>query len=427
MRLYEHESKKVLEKNDIPIPKQLGIVHSVEEVEKIDFKFPVMAKAAVLVGGRGKAGGVKKAESLNELKNITKSLLSLKIKKYPVETVFFEEAVEECGACYLGVTTDPKTFNNVLIACSAGGVEIEEIAQTRPEVIIKREIKNNDLLLQASVVEEVVRLLKQDLQMSAGQEIILASIISNLYRTYQNIDAKLCEINPVILTPDSVVAVDAKIVVDDNGLFRQSKLLDFLQIDSKRHDVAEPTINEKRAQNQGFPYVDLLPPSYSKIKGKLYVGLVPGGAGYGIFSIDEVVKIGEKFFEGKVVPVNFMDSGGGPPQNTVAEMFHLLMDYPITDIIITSRFGGISSCDVFIRGLIQALRDRYENNKRLIPVYGRMVGTDLPSAKNYLEKAKKETPEALSQMEIVVGNEMIMADIIREGIKKGFESKQEEV
>ena len=106
-------------------------------------------------------------------------------------------------------------------------------------------------------------------------------------------------------------------------------------------------------------------------------------------------------------------------------MFHLLMDYPLTDIIITSRFGGISSCDVFIRGLIQALRDRFENNKRLIPVYGRMVGTDLPSAKNYLEKAKKESPEALSQMEIVVGNEMIMADIIREGIKKGFEIKQE--
>jgi len=101
------------------------------------------------------------------------------------------------------------------------------------------------------------------------------------------------------------------------------------------------------------------------------------------------------------------------------------MDYPITDVIITSRFGGISSCDVFIRGLVQALRDRYQNKQRIIPIYGRMVGTDLPSAKSFLEKAIIETPKALKLMEIVVGNEKIMADVIKEGIKKGFEVKRE--
>jgi succinyl-CoA synthetase beta subunit len=101
------------------------------------------------------------------------------------------------------------------------------------------------------------------------------------------------------------------------------------------------------------------------------------------------------------------------------------MDYPLTDIIITSRFGGISSCDVFIRGLIQALRERYNNKQRMIPVYGRMVGTDLPSAKSYLEKAKNETPKALELMQIEVGNEKIMADIIKDGIRRGFELKKE--
>ncbi|MFX0174438.1 MAG: hypothetical protein ACFE9L_21375, partial [Candidatus Hodarchaeota archaeon] len=176
---------------------------------------------------------------------------------------------------------------------------------------------------------------------------------------------------------------------------------------------------------QGYPYVDLLPPETQKDKDILYVGLVPGGAGYGIFSIDEVVNIGKNFFDEKVVPINFMDSGGGPPQNRVAQMFHLLMDYPLTDIIITSRFGGISSCDVFIRGLIQALRERYNNKQRMIPVYGRMVGTDLPSAKSYLEKAKNETPKALELMDIEVGNEKIMADIIKDGIRRGFEFKKE--
>lgn len=425
MRLYEHESKKIFERSGIPVPKQFGVVHSVNEIEKLDLKFPAMAKAAVLIGGRGKAGGIKKVTTLREAKNSTEMLLKLRIKEHPVQTVFFEEAVEERGACYVGVTTDPNTFNNVLVVSASGGVDIEEVAQTRPEAIIKREIVNNDRALQNNIIKEVTDLLGQDLQLSDKQKEILASIIDKVYRTYQDIDAKLCEINPVIITPNNVIAADAKIVLDDNGLYRQSKLLETLGITSRRHDVAEPTSNEKQAYDQGFPYVDLLPSDMTKDENVLYVGLVPGGAGYGIFSIDEVVNIGNKFFDGKVVPINFMDSGGGPPQNRVAQMFHLLMDHPLTDIIITSRFGGISSCDVFIRGLIQALRERYRDNQRLIPIYGRMVGTDLPSAKSYLEKAQTETPEALQMMKIVVGNEQIMADVIKEGIRRGFEIKKE--
>ncbi|MFX0014833.1 MAG: ATP-grasp domain-containing protein [Promethearchaeota archaeon] len=425
MRLYEHESKRVFEQNGIPIPKQFGVVHSVDEVEKLDLKFPAMAKAVVLIGGRGKAGGIKKVNTLNEAKNITSELLNLRIKDHPVERVFFEEAVEERGGCYIGVTTDPNTFNNVLVVSASGGVDIEEIARNRPETIIKREIINNDRALQTNIIGEVTEILDQDLQLSKKQKETLASIINKTYRMYQDIDAKLCEINPVIITPDNVIAADAKIVLDDNGLYRQSKLLETLGITSRRHDIAEPTSNEEKAYSQGFPYVDLLSNDVIKDEKVLHVGLVPGGAGYGIFSIDEVVNIGNKFFDGKVVPINFMDSGGGPPQNRVAQMFHLLMDYPLTDIIITSRFGGISSCDVFIRGLIQALRERYRNKERIIPIYGRMVGTDLPSAKSYLEKARIETPEPLKLLDMVVGNEKIMADVIKEGIRRGFEFKKE--
>jgi succinyl-CoA synthetase beta subunit len=339
--------------------------------------------------------------------------------------VFFEEAIEERGACYVGVTTDPKTFNNILVVSASGGIDIEDIAKTQPEAIIRREIPDNALILQYTIKEEVISILSRDLQLSNEQREALASIIDKIYRIYQNIDAKLIEINPVIITQDSVIAADAKVILDDNGLYRQSKLLETLGITSRRHDIAEPTINEKKAYKQDYPYVDLLPSNLSKVEDLLYVGLVPGGAGYGIFSIDEVVKIGKEFFNDKVVPINFMDSGGGPSQNKVAQMFHLLMDHPLTDIIITSRFGGISSCDVFIRGLVQALRDRYRNDQTIIPIFGRMVGTDLPSAKSYLEKAKIETPKALQLMEIVVGNEKIMADVIREGIQKGFEIKKE--
>jgi succinyl-CoA synthetase beta subunit len=118
-----------------------------------------------------------------------------------------------------------------------------------------------------------------------------------------------------------------------------------------------------------------------------------------------------------------MDSGGGPTQNRVAEMFHLLMDYPVVDLIITSRFGGISSCDIFIRGLIKAVVERHEKRLRMVPIYGRMVGTDLPSARTFLEKEKHEHADALKDVHIVIGNQRIMADVIREGIQKTFESK----
>lgn len=225
-----------------------------------------------------------------------------------------------------------------------------------------------------------------------------------------------------------VLGADAKIVLDDNALYRHAPMLKSIGIDprSKRHDVSEQTVFEARGYKAGFPYVDLFddPENFVKDKDKLYVGLVPGGAGYGIFSVDEVVNVGKRYFDDKVVPVNFMDSGGGPSLGTVAEMFHLLMDHPATDLIITSRFGGISSCDIFIQGLIMTLRDRYLAKKEMKPVFGRMVGTDLAAAVAYLEKAKSETPLPLKDMHIIVGNQKIMADVIKDAIEYGFKVKQ---
>ena len=196
-----------------------------------------------------------------------------------------------------------------------------------------------------------------------------------------------------------------------------------LGVKEARHDVSEPTRDEARAREAGFIYVDLLPEDARKDPDKLYVGLVPGGAGYGIFSIDETANVGERFFDGKVVPVNFMDSGGGPPLDRVAEMFHLLMDKQLVDVIISSRFGGISSCDIYIRGLVKCLRERRANGHRVVPVYGRMVGTDLPGARAYLEQAKMETPAELEDLVMIVGNQKIMADVIRAGVSRGFELK----
>jgi len=410
MRLYEHEAKKVFHEMGIPIPKQYGIINSPNELEKMEMEFPVMLKSMVLVGGRGKAGGIRKAGDMEEAKIIAEKLLNMNIRGYKVNAVLIEEALEAIHECYIGITMDPITFENVIMASAYGGMDIEKLAKEKPDDILKIKTLNDE-----SAIKKLASFLSKKLDRSEEE---LYSLVSKLYEAYQKFDAKVCEINPLMVTDDGIIAADAKIVLDDNALFRQSQLLKMLGITEKRHDVSEPTRNEVRAYNAGIPYVDLLPENASKDPEKIYVGLVPGGAGYGIFSIDEVINIGKRFFDGKLIPVNFMDSGGGPSQDKVAEMFHLLMDNPLVDVIITSRFGGISSCDVFIRGLIQALRERYEKGKRIIPVYGRMVGTDLPSARNFLEKAMEETPDALKDMEIVVGNQKIMADVIKESIEK---------
>jgi succinyl-CoA synthetase beta subunit len=423
MKLYEYEAKKVFEKMGIPIPKQYGVIRSPKELDNVKMNFPVMLKSMVLVGGRGKAGGIKKAKNREEAKKIVTDLFKLKIRGFPVRCILLEEAVEEVGACYVGITMDPATFNNVVIVSASGGVDIEQVAINNPEAIVKQEIPDNNKELSKKIAQDLASSLHLPLKGKKDSTKTLADIISQVYATYQRFDARLCEINPLIITPGGVVAADAKLVLDDNALFRQVELLDMLGIIEKRHDVAERTKNELRAQSAGFPYIDLLPQPFTKDPKKLYVGLIPGGAGYGIFSIDEVSTIGNRYFHDRVVPVNFMDSGGGPSQNRVAEMFHLLMDYPVVDLIVTSRFGGISSCDIFIRGMVQAVKERYESGKRMVPVFGRMVGTDLPSARTFLEKAKAENPEALQNITIYVGNQRIMADVIREGIQKAFESK----
>ncbi len=423
MKLYEYEAKKVLEKMDIPIPKQYGIIHSPKEIDALPLEFPVMLKSMVLVGGRGKAGGIKKAINREEAKVLAVELFKLKIKGFPVDCILLEEALKETGACYIGITMDPASFNNVVIVSASGGIDIEQVALEKPEAIIKREIPENAIDLPKKITTDLATTLTNQLKQKKEMSITLSEIIAHVYTTYQRYDARLCEINPLIITHDGCVAADAKLVLDDNALFRQGELLGMLSITEKRHDVAERTKNELRAQSAGFPYIDLLPESFTKDPNKLYVGLIPGGAGYGIFSIDEVATIGKRYFHDRVIPVNFMDSGGGPPQNRVAEMFHLLMDYPVVDLIVTSRFGGISSCDIFIRGMVQAVKERYETGKRMVPIFGRMVGTDLPSARAFLEKARTENPEALRQVTIYVGNQRIMADVIREGIEKAFKSR----
>jgi succinyl-CoA synthetase beta subunit len=424
MRLYEDEAKRLFEREGIRVPKAYGVVGRGEDVRGLaGLRFPAMVKSLVLVGGRGKAGGIRKAGGPAEAVSEARKILGLRIGGYAVDRVLVEEAVEASGACYVGVTMNPADFNVTVIASPAGGVDIEQVARESPEKLMAVELPGNDEKLPESTARELSSFLASGLGLGQAARGGLEAVIARLYGLFQKYDCKVAEINPLLMTPAGPVAADAKVVLDDNGLFRQAGLLQFLGLAEVRHDVSEPTRNEVRARAAGFRYVDLLPEGGRKDPDRLYVGLVPGGAGYGIFSIDEVANVGDRYFGGRVVPVNFMDSGGGPTVAMVSEMFDLLMDNGTVDLVITSRFGGISSCDVFIRGLVGCLRERRTSGRRVVPVVGRMVGTDLPSARDFLERAKRETPEALEDMHITVGNQKIMAEVIREGIRYAFDRK----
>ncbi|MCK4895520.1 MAG: acetate--CoA ligase family protein [Candidatus Heimdallarchaeota archaeon] len=431
MKLYEYEAKQIFEKFGLTVPKKIGIIENVSDLETLSLNFPIMIKAMVLIGGRGKAGGIKKVDNVEEARDSCSKMLGLTIHGYAIKKLLLEEAVNIKHEIYLSITTDPATFDLVIVASASGGVDIEEVAINKPEEIWKKTLRDNPKFLSDEIGYEAAKfLVGRNPELISVKESLSAIIIA-LFSAFQQSEAKICEINPLIVTDNNqLIAADAKFVLDDNSLYRQAPLLKSIGIDprSKRHDVSEQTKYEAQAYITGFPFLDLLddPENFQKEQDKLYVGLVPGGAGYGIFSIDEVVNVGNLYFDGKVIPINFMDSGGGPSLSRVADMFHLLMDHPVTDLIITSRFGGISSCDIFIQGLIMALRDRYISKRRMIPVFGRMVGTDLAAARAFLDKAKGESPEPLKDLHIVVGNQKIMADVIKEGIEYGFEIKKQE-
>jgi len=422
VRLYEHEAKQLYEGDGIPIPRSYGLVRSLDDFEALEPAFPVMVKAMVLTGGRGKRGGIRKVEEAGKARSAVERMLGMTLGEYPVEAILVEEAVNEKAAFYLGVTMNPQTYEVVVLASALGGVDIEQAARENPDAVLRRHVPGNEPELPADAVAEVSGFLAKGLDDAPTEAI--EDVVAKLYRLFQAYDCKVAEVNPLIVTEEgAVVAADAKVVIDDNALYRQRKIFRLLGLTDSRHDSSELTPDERRAREAGFPYVDLLPENHAKDPAKLYVGLVPGGAGYGIFSIDETANIGERFFDGRVVPVNFMDSGGGPPEDRVAEMFHLLMDKEAVDLVITSRFGGISSCDVFIRGLIRCLRDRHATGRRVVRVQGRMVGTDLPNARAFLERARAETPKPLEMLDIVIGNQKIMADVIKDGVAQAFRER----
>ncbi|MEM1549878.1 MAG: ADP-forming succinate--CoA ligase subunit beta [Candidatus Methanomethylicia archaeon] len=357
MRLYEFEGKRVFSEFNIPIPRGFAAFNLDEIISRaLDIGFPCVLKAQVLVGGRGKAGGIKIVNSLDEVKSFSLKMFSEGVKGVPVKCILVEEAVKIIREFYLSLTIDRSMKSYVYLASSEGGVDIEEIAATKPESIIKVYV---DPII--GLRDYHVRTIISSFGVEGELSKQLDTIIRALYGIMLRYDADLVEINPLALTDRGFVALDSKITIDDNSLYRHPQFIEILKMGGR-----DLTSEEIVAREYGFSYV--------KLDGD--IGIIGNGAGLTMASLDLVA-----FFGGK--PANFLDIGGGARVERVkAALKLLLLDERIKAILI-NVYGGITRCDDVAKGIVEALNETGVKK----PISVRLVGNREEEGRRILEEA----------------------------------------
>ena len=390
MRLYECEAKQLYRDFKLPIPDS-AVIESPEQAAEATRKIgpPVVLKAQVLTGGRGKAGGVKMANDPEQAVDLARSLLKMRIKGFPVNKLLVEKAIKKSRELYLGITLNRADYKIAIIASGAGGVDIEQVAAATPEKIFKIELNIDEELYEFQAIS-----LAKKIGLPAANLRDFAAIALSLYRLYKTYDCKLAEINPLIFTDDKeLICADARVSLDDDAMFRHPELA--ARGIEKRHEEGELTPREIQAREWGIPYLDL--------DGD--IGMFPGGAGYGIMGNDFIVHFGGR-------PANFMDSGGGPSPERIAKMLVLLDENPQVKVIFGARFGGISRCDDFARGVVMFLKEHGLSK----PMVMRMTGNMWQEGVKIFEQAKKESPQLFEKIEFH-GIEVPIEDIAKRAVE----------
>jgi succinyl-CoA synthetase beta subunit len=364
MKLHEYQSKKIFDRYDVPIPKG-RVANIASEAKQIaeELGGKVVIKSQVLVGGRGKAGGIRLAKDPKQAKDIATEILGMEIKGLPVRKILVDEIVDIDQEIYLGIINDRNVRQPVIIASSSGGVDIEEVAQLSPEKIFKLAI--DPLLgLQDFQVRDIA--LGIDLRREYWKQFI--KILRGLYRAYIDSDATLAEINPLVITKDKrLIALDAKMIIDDNALFRHPDMMELRDL-----DIEAPA--EVEAQKYGLSFI--------KLDGD--IGCMVNGAGLAMATMDIISQFGGN-------PANFLDIGGGAGAQKVAAALRIILSDPKVKVILINIFGGITRCDEVAKGILTALGDIKTN----IPVVVRLVGTNAEEGRRLLEDSNIYTAETL--------------------------------
>jgi len=364
MKLQEYQSKQYFSNFGIPIPAG-RMATSAAEAKQIaeELGGRVVIKSQVLVGGRGKAGGIRLAKNPQEAEELATQILGMEIKGLPVRKVLVDEAANIETEIYLGITNDRAERKPVMMASSAGGIEIEQVAKDTPEKIFKihidpllglRDYQARDL---AAGID-----LPRDLWRSFGH------ICRGLWQAYLNSDANLAEINPLVITSlNQLLAVDGKMVLDDNALFRHPDLAEMRDVDI-----------EPKAEIEARKY------SLSFIKLDGYIGCMVNGAGLAMATMDIIKLNGGE-------PANFLDIGGGASAEKVAAALRIILSDTNVKAVLFNIFGGITRGDEVARGILAALDEVGTN----VPMVIRLVGTNAEEGREILKQANMITAETL--------------------------------
>ena len=364
MNLHEYQAKTLLQKYGIPVPR--GQVVSIAK-DSIAVTTEIasdgwVVKAQVHAGGRGKAGGVKVVKTAADAQNIAGELLGKTLVTYqnapdgqPVNQVLIEETLPIARELYLSMLVDRSLERIVVVASSAGGMDIEEIAQTSPEKILQEICDPLN-----GLVDFQARNLAFKLELVGEQVGAFTKILKGLYRLFTENDLSLLEINPLVVTADGkLYALDCKMGVDDNALYRQKSL-------AEQRDWSQEDSKEAIAHHAGLNYIAL--------NGN--IGCMVNGAGLAMATMDLI-----KLHGG--TPANFLDVGGGATAETVAKAFKIILADSNVKAILVNIFGGIMRCDIIAEGIIAAVREVGMQ----IPVIVRLEGTNVDLGKKMLQNS----------------------------------------
>jgi len=364
MKIHEYQAKELFKKYNIPIPDG-GVAFNSDEAGKITEnlgRFPVVVKAQIHAGGRGKGGGVKLAGSMDEVTGIAGEIIGMNLVTHQtgpegkmVKKVLVEQGLNIAKELYLSIIPDRATAKIVIMASEAGGMDIEEVAASTPEKIIKVYI---DPLV--GIQPYHCREVAFGLNLSSSVMRPFVSMLGSLYRLFMDYDCSLVEINPLVITAeDAVIALDAKVDFDDNALYRHKDIIEYRDIDEE--DPLEVEASKFHL-------------NYIKLDGN--VGNMVNGAGLAMATMDIIKLAGAE-------PANFLDVGGGASAEMVENGFRIMLGDKNVKGILINIFGGILRCDVLAEGVVHAAEKTGIN----VPVVIRMEGTNVEQGRKILAES----------------------------------------
>jgi succinyl-CoA synthetase beta subunit len=366
MKIHEYQAKQIFSTYNIPTPKEI-VCSTLSEIEVAskEIGFPLVIKAQVLVGGRGKAGGVKLAKNNEDVTKYGAAILGMDIKGLPVEKVLVAEAIDIQSEVYLGLTIDRKTKSIIVMVSKEGGVEIEEVAKQNPKAILTFPID-----VEIGMTSFMARKIAFSLFNQPELVKQMTQLVKQLYQVFIEHDASLVEINPLVITGNQgLLALDAKMDIDDNAMYRQ---IDIAKLNPPTHDE----VIEQDAKKKGLTYIAL--------DGN--IGCIVNGAGLAMATMDVI-----HYFGGN--PANFLDIGGSSNPQKMIDAMQLLTSNPKVEVIMINIFGGITRCDDVANGLVTALNQMNIQ----VPIVIRLSGTNAEAGLEILKQLNLPIVGSLSE------------------------------